>query len=740
VNLSAGTLSLLASRNLFWSGGTLVATASASSGNVVLQSGGTLTIAGATDIERFNGGIADGLNITLNAGTTFQANGTLRLRTDGSGLTSGGNISLSGGTIVLSRLTNIQTGPSTANQGSGSNISVAAGGAITVSNVSENVTIGAGRTLNNGGNVSFSGGSFTGTGPDLELDLEVVNSSPGIIGTGGNITLKIDGSFTTGPGASMNLEVNNSGGQIQNGGNINGTIGGSFTTDLATIQIDNSNGGFIASSAGITFNVAGPTNVNAGMSFEILDSAGGTFGSNAFINATFADANFGSLTAFIDSVGGKIGGTGTVTLQINGKLAVTNRIDVLGNLTSTGPITANQLSVTNVNAPSIAVGNGGITRFTFPTILNELTINPQHTITTSALTSTGGINFNGPDAGTTPGGPIDGGLLTINVPSLTFGSSAADNIQGAVTFNGGGTTDNTQAAGNGGVFTVNATGNITIGSPIEATTGLQPSGSEPSGTGGTVNLNSTGGTISVNSPITVSSAEPATGVPRRHSRAGGNINLTSNATGVAINISNTGQLLSLLEPAAPGPGGKITILATATGSQINVTGDAGAGGRTPTDTIRADKGIVDIRDNGASGLVSLTTAQISADTVKIGALGSNGTLSIGGGRINADTLLQLYATGSNGTVVFVSNVTLGGNSMKIIAGNTVTVNNGVVVQVSNQPADVYVSDLNHANYSNFNGGNNSTSGVFIIEGTAGSPSSGANTHLGVSPPPFGPGH
>jgi hypothetical protein len=140
--------------------------------------------------------------------------------------------------------------------------------------------------------------------------------------------------------------------------------------------------------------------------------------------------------------------------------------------------------------------------------------------------------------------------------------------------------------------------------------------------------------------------------------------------------------------------------------------------------------------------VGLTNAQISADTVKIGALGTNGTLSIGGGRINADTLLQLYATGPGGSVVFVSNVLLSGNSLKLIAGNTVTVNSGVTVEVSNQPAEVYVSDLNHANYSNFNGGNNSTTGRFIIEGTSGSPTSGANTHFGPPPatPPFEGGH
>jgi hypothetical protein len=129
-----------------------------------------------------------------------------------------------------------------------------------------------------------------------------------------------------------------------------------------------------------------------------------------------------------------------------------------------------------------------------------------------------------------------------------------------------------------------------------------------------------------------------------------------------------------------------------------------------------------------------------ADIVKVGALGDNGTLSIGGGRINADTILKLYATGSNGSVIFLSNVLLSGNSMKIIAGNSVTVNNGVVVSVGGgKPADVYVLDPKQANYSRSNGGNDSTTGMFIIDGTAGpSPTSGAITHLGVAPPAFGP--
>jgi hypothetical protein len=82
---------------------------------------------------------------------------------------------------------------------------------------------------------------------------------------------------------------------------------------------------------------------------------------------------------------------------------------------------------------------------------------------------------------------------------------------------------------------------------------------------------------------------------------------------------------------------------------------------------------------------------------------------------------------------------LSGNSMKIIAGNSVTVNSNVVVAVGGGlPAEVYVLDPTKANYSGFNGGNNSTNGMFIIDGTQSSPVSGANTHLGVAPPAFGP--
>jgi hypothetical protein len=758
VNLSAVTLSLLATRNIVWSGGTLNATASASSGNVTFQSGNDFTIAGAANIQRLNGGLIDGLNIILLAGRNFQANSGLSLSTDGSGLTTGANITLqSGGTMSLGGIGLLQTGITTANQSSGSNITINAGGAIAVSDLLASVTIGGGRTLTNGGVITLTGtGSYTASLGDGGLNLQVLNSAPGIIGTGGSISLTLDGTLTTGNAGALNLVINNSnGGQIQTGGNITSTIGTGLTANSVNVLIDNRFNGFIGNGAGITFSSGGTFTTTGNANFEILNSQmgtpGGTIVSDAFIKVTFANATIGNdLNAFIDNSDGSIGGVGgTVTLQVNGKLSVTGRIDVFGTLTSTGSITAGQLSATDVNAPGIDVGAGGITRFTFP---NEITVNPLHTITTNALTSTGGINFNGPDMDTPPGfGPFSGGQLTINVASLTFGPTAADNIQGPVTFNGGNSTTNPIPAGDGGIFNLNATGAITVSSPIQATTGLQADASEPSGAGGTVNLNSTGGTISINSPITVSSADAQTAppAPRRKSRSGGNINLKSDApTGVAINVSNTGQLLSLLDAAAPGPGGKITILATGASSRIQITGDPGAPGKPPLDTIRADKagGFVDIRHTGAAGTITMTGAIIAGDIVKVGALGANGSLTIGGGRIDANTILRLYATGANGSVIFVSDVVLNINSTNaldriIIAGNSVTVNNNVTVSIgspggASRTADIYVPNLAAANYSNFNGGNNSSNGRFIIDGTAGSPVSGAITNFGA-PPAFG---
>ena len=186
---------------------------------------------------------------------------------------------------------------------------------------------------------------------------------------------------------------------------------------------------------------------------------------------------------------------------------------------------------------------------------------------------------------------------------------------------------------------------------------------------------------------------------------------------MAINVGSSAQLLSLLDAAAPGPGGQITILASGANSDVNVSG-----------RVQADRGAVDIRHTGDGGNINLTNADVRADIVKIAALGNNGTLNIGGGTLSADTTLKLYSTGSNGSVNFIADVTLSGASQKIIAGNSVTIFNNVTVTIQGQnPASVFT---NHANYRGF-GGNGSRTGTFAGVG-ANNPQPLANA------PPLGP--
>ncbi|MEY2551368.1 MAG: hypothetical protein QOG12_1512, partial [Verrucomicrobiota bacterium] len=129
-------------------------------------------------------------------------------------------------------------------------------------------------------------------------------------------------------------------------------------------------------------------------------------------------------------------------------------------------------------------------------------------------------------------------------------------------------------------------------------------------------------------------------------------------------------------------------------------------------TIRADGqgGSVDIRHTGAAGAISLSNAQVSADIVKIGALGNAGTLTIGGGRISAENTLKLYAPGPNGSITFIASVTLGGNSVtKILAANSITINNGVRVDITGpRPVQIFTNAPNYAGF----GGNSTTTGTF----------------------------
>jgi len=128
------------------------------------------------------------------------------------------------------------------------------------------------------------------------------------------------------------------------------------------------------------------------------------------------------------------------------------------------------------------------------------------------------------------------------------------------------------------------------------------------------------------------------------------------------------------------------------------------------------------------GTIAFNNASVHADVLKAGVFGANGSLIVGGGTLSADETLKLYAPGSNGQLNFVSNVTLGGNSKKILAADSVTIFDNVVVTIGGEAAaDVFT---NHPNYTGF-GGNGSTTGTFA--------GAGANRPRPLSDaPPFDP--
>ena len=216
------------------------------------------------------------------------------------------------------------------------------------------------------------------------------------------------------------------------------------------------------------------------------------------------------------------------------------------------------------------------------------------------------------------------------------------------------------------------------------------------------------GTITASSSITVSGK-----TQRRESRRGGNVRLTSRrTTGTAIRLTSSAQIASLLAAGAPGPGGEVIFRSA--GGDVDISG-----------TVTADRGRIEIENTGANGRVALNGATLSADVIRARSFGDNGTLIVNGGTISADSTIRLYADGSNGTVLFSGNVSLNGNSTKVITGNTVTISPNVIVTIGGPtPAQVYT---NNPNYTGF-GGNGSSSGTFA--------GAGATTQPRAAAPPY----
>lgn len=162
--------------------------------------------------------------------------------------------------------------------------------------------------------------------------------------------------------------------------------------------------------------------------------------------------------------------------------------------------------------------------------------------------------------------------------------------------------------------------------------------------------------------------------------------------GASLNISDSAQLrrLSNADP--------LDILLAAESGNVSINGLAGR-------PVTIDGFVVGIES--ATGNVNINHANISADFLRARTLSPTGQLLIGNSTLSATSGIRLYAEGSNGAVRFIGNSTLAGAA--ILAGKTVQVDNGVVVNVT-QPNSLHVHADNH-NYNNGSHGNFSSGGT-----------------------------
>ena len=663
------------------------------SSNLLLSSEGTVQINGNVTVDNFNAfsngdfqegsGIVTAHDVTINSiggNVTFDAGkfadvpgGTVNLNANGTltfipvaGPIHQASIIASGGTIDFT-----SSEPFTFDF-SNTSVSFAAGsGGIHAPNIN---FVGPNLALLSDGDINLLASHVPGSGTRRLLS--------GSINAGGSI-------FASGPIEIANLEAGhdiNAGsiyaGNIEAGGNItaaNGidTVGGSIVA-----------GGDITSTTGL---------------LRLDGNASGRTGNITAGGNIFADG--GILVPVNSSVmaAGNIFAPGAIagTLIAGGNITIDNSSSSFGAGVLADTISAASISFIDTSRVGpIYAGNG-----------NNAFSPRDFSMTVGSINSTGpaipvlfanGLNAN---PGAPPSAPGNGGKVTLNITigGLVIGS---EGDFASITANGGKfNVDGPFTAGSGGIVNVTAAGPIQVNAPIEATSGYVQSPFSPHGNGGTVNLTSTNDSVAVSSRIEVSSADPASAKSRRRSARGGNIALKSaKPSGVAINLSNTSELLALLDAAAPGPGGKVTILATGASSVANINGK-----------IAADRGTIDIRHTGDSGQIVLggpgegDRIDAHADVIKVAALGNNGVLTVGNGLLSADTTLKLYSPGSNGTVNFVADITLGGASTKIIAGHTVNIFNDVLVTIrGSHSANVFTDN---ANYTGF-GGNGSRTGTF----------------------------
>ena len=509
INPSSGMIAQAITSGLTVNGGVVqsagsitVNTVDVNGGNVSIQ-GGTLTAAGAVDLDATSTLVVGGGTVTLNndvtnAGTVSVAGGsalTVNGRLTNSGAITGDALVVNPATgLITTALANVLTVNGGFTQTAGSTTvnalnlndgtlsiqsgTLTAGGAVAIA---------AGTTLDVGSGTATFNGSVTNAG--------TVSSANGVV--------SINNGFTQTAGATtvnaLNLNGGNTsiqGGTLTAGGAV--TIAQGATLDIngntATFNGSVTNAGTVSAANGTVLlngaftQTAGSTTVNA-LSVGLnggnrISIQGGTLtaAGAAMFDATTTFAVSGGAVTFNDAVTN----AGTLSVTDGGMLTVNGQLTNSGTLTGDALVVNPATGLTATAAASNLTVNGGFTQTAGSTTVNALNLNDGTlSIQSGTLTAGGAVAI---AAGTTL--DVGSGTATFNGSVTNAGTVSSAN--GVVSINNG----FTQTAGATTVNALNLNGGNTS---IQGGT-LTAGGAVTIAQGATLDIN--GNTATFNGSVT----------------------------------------------------------------------------------------------------------------------------------------------------------------------------------------------------------------------------------------------
>jgi hypothetical protein len=575
--IHAPTITLFAGQNLGWSGQISDETAINSNGNVSIAAGQMINVANDLTIIRRNGGITSGLNIVLFAGTDLLVGGNLYISTDISNLTTGANIDVLadrnltvGGSLAL--LTS-----ATAQSGTGANIDLRVGGTLTASDLSLEVNLGKQFPQESGENVTLFVGNDLITHNESNsggIDLEIITPVQQTVNSGANLFLGVGNNLTTDAAGDTTLFINNNINEVVNGANILAAIGGNLTTNNLTLELWN-NGGEIGTGGIVSLAASGNITAHGDAIFEIQNN-GGIMGHNTAIGVAADNISAKSLLAQIDNrEGGVIGGAGIIAMNVASNANIDNDATVAFYGSDGAAASAILINGGNYNVGgtflSYIDGNGAIT-------FNNASAHAD-VLKAGVFGANGVLN-------------IGGGTLSADTTLKLYapGSNGQLNFVSNVTL--GGNSAKILAANSITIFNdvkVRIDGpnpadvyvNFTEGSPNANYTGF----------GGNGHTTGTFDGRGANRPRPLSEAPPFdASLPGNPTNA--------KRTRTVINIQNSGQLLSLLDGAVPGPGGRLRV------PRHNHRNAVNADRLNVNRMIKADRDMADVRRTRDRGVIN----------------------------------------------------------------------------------------------------------------------------------------